>query len=68
MQKTLQIGTTQRIYIQEPNQEESIRKLAQEYEFHEMMTNDLLGVNAQSKIESNEKHFFLALTFTKYQP
>ncbi len=68
MQKTLQIGTTQWIYIQEPNQEDSIKKLAQEYEFHEMMTNDLLGVNAHSKIEKNDKHFFLALTFTKYQP
>ena len=33
-----------------------------------MMTNDLLWVNAQSKMETNEKHFFLALTFTKYQP
>lgn len=68
MQKTLQIGNTQWIYLQEPNQEESIRELAKQYEFHEMMTNDLLGVNAQSKIEENEKHFFLALTFTKYLP
>ena len=42
MQKTLQIGTTQWIYIQEPDQEKSIKELAQQYEFHEMMTNDLL--------------------------
>ncbi len=67
MHKTLQIGKTQWIFVQTPDPE-TINNLAQEYDFHEMITNDLLEVNAQSKIESSGKHFFLALSFTKYIP
>lgn len=67
MQKTLQIGGTQWIFIQEPDKE-TIDKLAQEYGFHEMIVNDILEVNAQSKIDTSSDHFFLALTFTKYVP
>lgn len=65
MQKTLQIGKTQWIFIQTPDKE-TIDKLAQEYEFHEMIVDDILGINAQSKIDTSSNHFFLALTFTKY--
>jgi magnesium transporter len=65
MEKTLQIGKTQRIYLEQPDRE-SINKLAQEYDFHEVIVDDLIEINAQSKIDSNSKHFFLALTFTKY--
>jgi Mg2+ and Co2+ transporter CorA len=65
MQQTIQIGQTQRTYIQEPDRE-IINKLAQEYDFHEVIVDDLIEINAQSKIDSNSKHFFLALTFTKY--
>ncbi|MCX6822558.1 MAG: hypothetical protein NTX91_00985 [candidate division SR1 bacterium] len=65
MQQSLQIGKTQWIYVQEPNKE-VINQLAQEYGFHEVIVDDLIEINAQSKIDSNSKHFFLALTFTKY--
>lgn len=65
MQQSLQIGKTQWIHIQEPNKE-IINQLAQEYGFHEVIVDDLIEINAQSKIDSNSKHFFLALTFTKY--
>jgi magnesium transporter len=65
MQKTLQLGKTQRIFIQAPDKE-TIDKLAQEYGFHEMIVDDILGVNTQSKIDTSSDHFFLALTFTKY--
>lgn len=65
MLKTIQIGKTQWIYIQEPDRE-IINKLAQEYDFHEVIVDDLMEINAQSKIDNNSKHFFLALTFTKY--
>ncbi|MFA6256095.1 MAG: CorA family divalent cation transporter [Candidatus Absconditabacterales bacterium] len=65
MQKTLQVGKTQWIFIQTPDKE-TIDKLAQEYDFHEMIVDDILGVNAQSKIDTSSNHFFLALTFTKY--
>ncbi len=67
MQKTLQVGKTQWIFIQTPDKE-TINKLAQEYNFHEMIVDDILGVNAQSKIDTSSSHFFLALTFTKYVP
>jgi magnesium transporter len=67
MKKTLQIGKTQWIFVQAPDKE-TINKLAQEYDFHEMIIDDLMEVNAQSKIESSGKHFFLALSFTKYMP
>ena len=65
MQQSIQIGNTQWIHIQEPNRE-VISQLAQEYGFHEVIVDDLLEINAQSKIDSNSNHFFLALTFTKY--
>lgn len=65
MQQSLQIGKTQWICVQEPNKE-IINQLAQEYGFHEVIVDDLIEINAQSKIDSNSKHFFLALTFTKY--
>lgn len=65
MQKALQIGKTQWIFIQSPDKK-TIDKLAKEYDFHEMIVNDVLGVNAQSKIDTSSNHFFLALTFTKY--
>lgn len=66
MQKTLQIGKTQWIFIQTPDKE-TIDNLAQEYNFHEMIVDDILGVNAQSKIDTSSDHFFLALTFAKYE-
>lgn len=65
MQKTLQIGKTKWTFIQTPDKE-TIDKIAQEYWFHEMIVDDILGVNAQSKIDTSSNHFFMALTFTKY--
>ena len=65
MQQSIQVGKTQWIHIQEPNKE-IINQLAQEYGFHEVIVDDLIEINAQSKIDINSKHFFLALTFTKY--
>lgn len=65
MQQSIQIWKTQWIHIQEPNRE-IINQLSQEYGFHEVIVDDLLEINAQSKIDSNSNHFFLALTFTKY--
>lgn len=67
MQKTLRVGKTQWIFIQTPDKE-TIDKLAQEHNFHEMIVDDILWVNAQSKIDTSSDHFFLALTFTKYEP
>ncbi|MFA7298052.1 MAG: CorA family divalent cation transporter [Candidatus Absconditabacterales bacterium] len=67
MQKTLQVGKTKWTFIQTPDKE-IIDKLAQEYGFHEMIVDDILGVNAQSKIDTSSDHFFLALTFTHYIP
>lgn len=32
-----------------------------------MIVDDILGINAQSKIDTSSNHFFLALTFTKYE-
>lgn len=66
MQKSLQIGKTQWIFIQTPDKE-TIDKLSQEYDFHEMIVSDILGVNGQSKIDTSSNHFFLELTFTKYE-
>lgn len=65
MQKTLKIWKTQWIFIQSPDKE-TINKLSQDYDFHEMIVNDLLEVNVQSKIEKSGKNFFLALSFSKY--
>lgn len=65
MQQSIQVGKTQWIHVQEPTKE-IIDKLAQEYDFHEIIVDDLLEINAQSKIDINSNHFFLALTFTKY--
>jgi len=67
MQKTLQIGKTQWISIQTPDKE-TIDTLAKEYNLHEMIVDDILGINAQSKIDTSSNHFFMALTFTKYLP
>ena len=47
---------------------ETIDTLAKEYNFHEMIVEDILGINAQSKIDTTSNHFFMALTFTKYMP
>ena len=65
MQKILQVGNTKRIFIHTPDKE-SIDKLAQEYDLHEMIVDNILGVNAQSKIDTSSNNFFLALTFTKF--
>lgn len=67
MQKTLKVGKTQWICIQNPAKE-TINKLAKEYAFHEMIVDDILEINAQSKIDTSSNHFFMALTFTKYIP
>lgn len=67
MQKTLQIWKTQWIFIQAPDKK-TIDKLAQEYGFHETIVDDILWVNAQSKIDTSSNNFFMALTFTKYDP
>lgn len=67
MKKTLQVGNTQWICIQVPDKE-TIDTLAKEYNFHEMIVEDILGINAQSKIDTTSNHFFMALTFTKYMP
>lgn len=67
MQKTLQVGKTKWIAIQTPDQT-TVDMLAKEYDFHEMIVEDILGVNAQSKIDTSSNHFFMALTFTKYIP
>lgn len=67
MQKSLQVGKTQWIFIETPDKE-TIDKLAEENNFHEMIVEDILWVNAQSKIDNSSNHFFLALTFTKYEP
>lgn len=47
---------------------DTITKLTKEYNFHEMIVDDILGVNAQSKIDTSSNHFFMALTFTKFIP
>ena len=65
MQRILEVGKTQWIFIHTPDKE-SINKLALEYDLHEMIVDDILWVNAQSKIDTSSNHFFLALTFTKY--
>lgn len=67
MQKTLKVEKTQWICIQNPAKE-TINKLAKEYAFHEMIVDDILEINAQSKIDTSSNHFFMALTFTKYLP
>lgn len=67
MQKTLEVGKTKWTFIQTPDKK-TIDKLAQEYGFHEMIVDDILGVNAQSKIDTSSNYFFLALTFTHYLP
>jgi Mg2+ and Co2+ transporter CorA len=65
MQQILTVGKTKWIYVQEPDQK-TIHQLAEEYHFHEMIVDALIEVNAQSKIDIDSDHFFLALTFTKY--
>lgn len=65
MQKTLQIGKTKWICIQAADKE-TIETLAEEYDFNEMIIEDILSINAQTKIDTNSKYFFMALTFTKY--
>ena len=65
MEKTLQVGKTKWICIQSPDKK-TIDNLAKEYNFHEMIVEDILGINAQSKIDTSSDHFFMALTFTKY--
>jgi len=64
MQQTLQIGKTNWICLQTPDKE-TIDQLAQEYDFHEMIVEDILWVNAQSKIDIRSNNFFMALTSTK---
>lgn len=65
MQEILTIGKTKWIYVQGPDQH-MIHQLAEEYHFHEMIEDALVEVNAQSKLDIDSDHFFLALTFTKY--
>jgi len=67
MQKTLKVGNTNWICIQKPDKS-MIEELSKEYNFHEMIVEDILGINAQSKIDTSSDHFFMALTFTKYLP
>jgi len=67
MQKTLQIWQTSWIAIEHPDQK-TVHRLAKKYDFHEMIIEDILWVNAQSKIDTSSNHFFMALTFTKYIP
>ena len=65
MQNELQIGKTKWIFIHTP-EKETIDKLAQEYGIDEMIVEDILDFNVQSKIDTSSNLFFIALTFTKY--
>lgn len=65
MQTSIQVGKTQWICVQNPDKS-TIDTLTKEYNLHEMIVEDILGINAQSKIDTSGSHFFMALTFTKY--
>lgn len=67
MEKTLKFGNTEWFFVESPGKD-IIDQLSQKYDLHEMIVNDLMEVNVQSKIEKSGKHFFLALSFTKYIP
>ncbi len=67
MKKELYIGKTKWICVQEPDKQ-TIETIAKQYDLHEMIVEDILEVNAQSKIDTSSNHFFLELTFTKYIP
>ena len=67
MKKELYIGKTKWICVQNPDKE-TVDLLDKEYNLHEMIVEDILSVNAQSKIDTSGENFFLALTFTKYIP
>lgn len=67
VKKTVKLGETTRICAQQPDKK-TIDQLNTTYNLHEMVVEDILNVNAQSKINTSGEHLFLALTFTKYLP
>ncbi len=65
MKKEQQIGKTKWICISEPDKT-VIDTISKKYHLHEMIIEDILDINAQSKIDTSNDHFFVAMTFTKY--
>ncbi|HOG15471.1 MAG TPA: CorA family divalent cation transporter, partial [Candidatus Absconditabacterales bacterium] len=65
MKKTLTIDKTKRICWQTPEQDD-IEKLSKQYNFHEMIKENMLDINAESKFSTIDDNFFMALAFTKY--
>jgi|BioPla2DNA2_1021312.scaffolds.fasta_scaffold02035_10 magnesium transporter len=65
MKKTLTIDKTKWICWQTPEQDD-IEKLSKQYNFHEMIKENMLDINAESKFSTIDDNFFMALAFTKY--
>ncbi len=65
MKNILKIGKIRWIHLASPSKEE-IREICQEYEFHELIEEDLEQMTVQHKIDQYDDHIFVVLNFPKY--
>ncbi len=65
MKHILDIGKVRWIHLASPSKEE-IKELVKEYEFHEIIEEDIEEMNAQPKIDQYDDTFFIILNFPKF--
>lgn len=65
MQNILNFGKIKWVHLFSPTKEE-LNSLIEEYDFHELIEDDLLEVSNQEKIDVYEDYIFLVLNFPKY--
>ncbi len=65
MKTTLRFGQTTWIHYASPNAQE-LQEFIEEYDFHELIAEDLLDTYVQPKIDQYDNDIFVVLTFPKY--
>ncbi len=65
MKTTLRFGQTTWIHYASPNEQE-LQEFIEEYDFHELIAEDLLDTYVQPKIDQYDNDIFIVLTFPKY--
>lgn len=67
MKTSLRFDKMKWIHYASPTKQE-IDELVEEYDFHELISDDLAEMNVQPKIDQYDNDIFLVLTFPKYNP
>lgn len=65
MKSSIKIWKITWVHFENPEKDELL-KMAEEYDLHEIIAEDIIDPNTQDKIDTYEDHIFLVLHFPKY--